>query len=301
MENLKDFIELNERMSDFDIQYRRLIKKIWKVVHPDKNREFDKFKKEREELDKAIQKVDKKKIKELFAKLLPNDRIEKMSNKMEIKPKGDYSSNGGGETKKQRSVRMQREQAYRAMENESVEEDSSLSLNEMLLNESAMRDVMRLHWALEELRFPADAVHVAKVVSKSIKKRLDPELMVGLVTAESSWRHNVQNHNRGSNDFGLFQLNNLWHNQHRSNIDAHIDAGIDHFKWCMKTERNNIRRALSRYNTGGGDSAAGRSYASYVLRVKDQVVNKSRNYIEPEESDNVRAIKQREKIKNLLR
>lgn len=143
-------------------------------------------------------------------------------------------------------------------------------------------DAERLNWALEQLRFRPNQDHVEMVVSKAKRKSVDPELMVGLVTAESGFRANVVHHNGGSNDYGLFQLNNLWHNQHKGNVSAHIDAGIDHFKWCLKTEKNNVNRALSRYNTGGGDSAAGRQYAAYVMRTKDQILNKAKNYVPPE-------------------
>lgn len=295
MGNLKDFIEINERMSDFDLQYRRLIKKIWKIVHPDKQKGYDKFKKEREELDKAIEKVDKKKIKELFAKLDPEtkSRVDRMFG-MTNGGKGPKDSRDI-ETKKERSVRLQKEQAFRAMENESVNE--SISLNEMLLNESISLEAEKYRWALEELRFRPREEDVQAVIEKSKRKSVDHALMIGLVTAESGFRHNVVHHNGGSNDYGLFQLNNIWHNQHKGNVSAHIDAGIDHFKWCMKTERNNLRRALSRYNTGGGDSAAGRSYAAYVLRTKQQIDDKAKSFVVKPTASQIRM---RNKIERML-
>ena len=111
------------------------------------------------------------------------------------------------------------------------------------------------------------------------RKRIPVDLMIGLVAGESSWRNDVVHHNGGSNDFGLFQLNSLWHNQHKSSLINHIKAGVDHYKWCLKTEKNSSDKALARYNTGGSGTAAGRQYASYIKGKKREIDRKAKQYL----------------------
>lgn len=153
-----------------------------------------------------------------------------------------------------------------------------MRLDEMLLNEVAIQQSDKLHWALEQLDYRPDVEHVKMIVDESKKKQLEPELCIAIVASESSFRPTVVHYNGGSNDYGLFQLNNLWHNQHKGNVPNHIRAGVEHFKWCMKTEKNDVNRALSRYNTGGPSSAAGRQYARYVLGNKSKIDNKANQY-----------------------
>lgn len=153
-----------------------------------------------------------------------------------------------------------------------------MKLKDMLLNESVIEQVDKLHWSLEQLDYRPDKEHVKIIVDEAKSKSVDPDLCVAIVASESSFRPNIVHYNGGSNDYGLFQLNNLWHDQHRGNVPRHIRAGVEHFQWCMKTEKNDVRRALSRYNTGGGDSPAGRSYASYVLGNKSKIDSKASGY-----------------------
>lgn len=166
------------------------------------------------------------------------------------------------------------------MKLEKILEESTQEL--LLLNESIELDSAKYFWALNELGYKPNFKHVMEIVKTSVQKNVKKDLMVGLVAAESSFRSDVSHYNSGSNDYGLFQLNNLWHNQHRSNISKHIQAGIDHFKWCLKAEKGNEKRALSRYNTGGGDSAAGRRYASYVLGKKSEIDRKANKFKRPQ-------------------
>jgi len=148
-----------------------------------------------------------------------------------------------------------------------------MKLDEMLLLEKAglLDDMVRYFRALEDLQYKPVLGHLKHIIDKSIQNNIDWKLMIGLVASESSFRADIVHYNSGSSDYGLFQLNNIWHNQHRGNVRKHIEAGIKHFKWCLKTEKGNVKRALSRYNTGGGDSAAGRRYASYVLGNKSKI------------------------------
>ncbi len=152
------------------------------------------------------------------------------------------------------------------------------SYNEDFLNESYPEEIDKFRWTLEQLDYKPDPEHIKIIVDESKKNRVDPDVCVAIVASESSFRPTVVHYNGGSNDYGLFQLNNLWHNQHRGNVPRHIRTGIEHFRWCMKTENNNIRKALSRYNTGGSESSAGRKYANYVLGNKRKIDSKASKY-----------------------
>jgi soluble lytic murein transglycosylase-like protein len=160
-----------------------------------------------------------------------------------------------------------------------LEKQLNESVIELLsINESVETEASKYFWTLNELGYNPNYGHVLEVLKASSKSGIDKSLMIGLVTSESSFRSDVVHHNGGSNDYGLFQLNNLWHDQHRSNIMSHIKAGVEHYKWCLKAEKGNMKRALSRYNTGGGDSAAGRQYISYVLGNKRKIDRKASQF-----------------------
>jgi len=153
-----------------------------------------------------------------------------------------------------------------------------MTLSESLGRLRLSQDVAKYHWAITELGFSPNVDHVREIIRVSDRENLDVVTVLAIVTGESGWRPTVVGHNRGSNDYGLFQLNNIWHNQHRSNVNAHIRTGIEHYKWCLDTEHRNERRALSRYNTGNGENAAGRRYASYILGYKTRIINKARQF-----------------------
>lgn len=172
------------------------------------------------------------------------------------------------------------------MELEKILEESTKELLE--LNESIELDSAKYFWALNELGYKPNFKHVMEIIQTSVQKGVKKDLMISLVAGESSFRADVSHYNGGSNDYGLFQLNNLWHDQHRGNVSSHIKAGIDHFKWCLKAEKGNEKRALSRYNTGGGDSAAGRKYTSYILGKKNEIDRKVRNFRKAEVNRTVR-------------
>lgn len=149
-----------------------------------------------------------------------------------------------------------------------------MTLTESLDRRVIEEETVKLHWALNEMRFPAQEDHVREVIRLSNRIGVSHLLMIALVTGESSWNPRAVHYNRGSNDYGLFQLNNLWHNQYRSDINRHIEEGIKHYKWCLDTEHNNERNALGRYNTGQRDNPTGRQYASYILGIKRDIKNK---------------------------
>ena len=153
-----------------------------------------------------------------------------------------------------------------------------MKLEQLLESTSIERNAAKYFWALQQLDYNADFENVVRILTQSQSSNIDGPLMIGLVAAESSFRPDVVHHNGGSNDYGLFQLNNLWHDQSKGNIVKHIENGVNHFKWCLKTEKGNIGRALSRYNTGGGDNAAGTQYDGYVMRKKNAITNKAKQY-----------------------
>ena len=152
-------------------------------------------------------------------------------------------------------------------------------LEQKELNESVETDAAKYYWALNEIGYKPNFLDVVMVVGTAKAKRIPVDLMIGLVAGESSWRNDVVHHNGGSNDFGLFQLNSLWHNQHKSSLINHIKAGVDHYKWCLKTEKNSSDKALARYNTGGSGTAAGRQYASYIKGKKREIDRKAKQYL----------------------
>jgi len=156
-----------------------------------------------------------------------------------------------------------------------------MKLEELLLNESIEQDAAKFFWALEEVGYKPNFNHVVKILDTAKKASVDGDLMIGLVAAESSFIPDMVHYQAGSNDYGLFQLNNLWHDQSRGDVNRHIEIGIKHYKWCLTTEKGNERRALSRYNTGGGDNPAGRQYYNHVMRKKREIDTKARQYVKP--------------------
>lgn len=154
-----------------------------------------------------------------------------------------------------------------------------MKIRELLEGTSSLeKEFFRYEWALKELRYSPDSEDLAYMIKRSNAIGIDHRIIIAIVAAESSFRSDIIHQNGNSSDYGYFQLNNLWHDQHKGNIKAHIDAGIDHYKWCLKTEKGNVNKALSRYNTGGSVSDAGKSYASYVNRVKTKIDSKAKKF-----------------------
>lgn len=150
-----------------------------------------------------------------------------------------------------------------------------MTLNEQLSAQRLGEESIKYHWAISELGFKPNLEHVQEIMKVSDNKNVPYLTMLALVTGESSWNDKNTSYNQGSNDYGLFQLNNIWHNQHRSNINAHIRTGIEHYKWCLDTENGNERNALGRYNTGQRNNSIGRRYAAYILGYKSKIQTKA--------------------------
>lgn len=114
--------------------------------------------------------------------------------------------------------------------------------------------------------------HMQIMINEARKRGIEVSLVLALVVQESSFRENVINRNRnGTYDYGYFQLNNRWHEQHKENVTSHIKAGLDHLKWCLTTESGNVVRALSRYNTGRPDLSIGERYAQRILSIQSNI------------------------------
>ena len=156
-----------------------------------------------------------------------------------------------------------------------------MKLVEMLLNEAAVENEAKIYKkALDDLRYdPTILDDIKEMIKQANGKNLQPSLIMALVASESSFNPKAINYNSGggSTDYGYFQLNSNWFNQHRSNVKKHIETGVKHLKWCLDTEKNNVNKALSRYNTGSGESNTGARYASYVLDNKRKIESKARS------------------------
>jgi soluble lytic murein transglycosylase-like protein len=114
--------------------------------------------------------------------------------------------------------------------------------------------------------YDPDVQHLKIMIEKAKREKIDPSLVLALVAQESSFNERAVNRNRDSVDYGYFQLNDKWHKQYRSNVEKHIEAGIEHLKWCLDTANGNEQKALSRYNTGSEDNSIGKKYARMVMR-----------------------------------
>jgi soluble lytic murein transglycosylase-like protein len=146
------------------------------------------------------------------------------------------------------------------------------NLNERISQEKMV--ALKLHAALEEYKPNMEVLELISDIA--FKKGVDPALAAAIVATESSFRKDAVNYNRdGSTDYGYFQLNSRWHDQHKGNLRKHIETGIEHIKWCLKVSKNE-RNALSRYNTGREDNPAGKKYANVVLKRKKEIGYKLR-------------------------
>lgn len=115
--------------------------------------------------------------------------------------------------------------------------------------------------------------HFEIIYNKSIYS-IDLLLVLALIAEESSFKQYAINRNKdNSKDFGYFQLNDRWHPQYKTNVNKHIEYGINFLKWCLQVEKGNIERALSRYNSGNPNSKNGLEYAKRVLKKKESFEN----------------------------
>jgi hypothetical protein len=150
-----------------------------------------------------------------------------------------------------------------------IEENLERIANEQ--KEEQSNEISRYMQALSD--YNPNEEHLQIMVNEAKKRGISPSLALAIVAQESSFRESVvNNRNRnGTNDYGYFQLNSRWHNQHRGNVEEHIKTALDHLKWTIDTENGNIRRALSRYNTGRPDLPIGERYAQRILNKQSNI------------------------------
>ena len=152
----------------------------------------------------------------------------------------------------------------------------AINLNNVIDDET--KELFAYRSALRD--FNPNMEHMRIMIQEAKRRRIDPTLVLALVTLESSFRENAINRNRnGTHDYGYFQLNNRWHNQHRGDVRRHIITGIEHLQWCLRTENNNVTRALSRYNTGRPDLPVGQAYARRILSIQRDIDSTHRRAI----------------------
>jgi hypothetical protein len=72
---------------------------------------------------------------------------------------------------------------------------------------------------------------------------------VALVECESCFHPQAIRHEpRGHTSWGLFQLDDEWHPQHREDLTAHIYAGVLFLTECKMASKDEMVGAVERYN-----------------------------------------------------
>lgn len=136
--------------------------------------------------------------------------------------------------------------------------------------EEIQSDLQRYSKALSA--YNPNLEHMQIMIDEARKRGIEASLVLALVAQESSFRESAVNRNRnGTYDYGYFQLNNRWHEQHKGNVPSHIKTALDHLKWCLRTENGDVVRALSRYNTGRPDLSVGERYAQRILSIQSDI------------------------------
>lgn len=105
-------------------------------------------------------------------------------------------------------------------------------------------------------------VLVCAVAEEAERRGIDPVVVVALVEHESNFCPWAQSATR---DYGLMQIHAPVHGRYRD-TRAHIAKGVDILAHELIREHGNMRRALSRYNTGKV-SRRGLAYADRVLSI----------------------------------
>lgn len=105
-------------------------------------------------------------------------------------------------------------------------------------------------------------VLVCGVAAEAELRALDPVVVCALVEHESNFKPWARS---ATQDYGLMQIHAPVHGRYRD-TRAHIAKGVDILAHELIREHGNMRRALSRYNTGKV-SRRGLAYADRVLSI----------------------------------
>jgi hypothetical protein len=72
---------------------------------------------------------------------------------------------------------------------------------------------------------------------------------VAVVECESEFNPKaLRREPRGHTSWGLFQLDNEYHPQHRADLAAHIAEGVAFLQWCKKNSGGDFAAAVTLYN-----------------------------------------------------
>lgn len=107
-----------------------------------------------------------------------------------------------------------------------------------------------------------DPVLVCAVAGEAERRGIDPVTVVALVEHESNFRARARG---ATHDYGLMQIHEPIHGRHREPA-ANIKKGVDILSRELARERGDMRRALSRYNTGRV-CRRGLAYADKILTI----------------------------------
>lgn len=121
----------------------------------------------------------------------------------------------------------------------------------------------------DALRYVTEAnrKYIHMVYDAAEKAGVDPLLMIALVQSESRFNPKATS----GNDYGLFQLNSIWHPQHKDSISNHIKYGISFYKQLLSRFKDRDK-ALRYYNTGNSEpTKTGNRYVTTILNVYNQL------------------------------
>ena len=118
---------------------------------------------------------------------------------------------------------------------------------------------------------------VYHVYSNSLKHNVEPHLVLGLISTESTFNYSAQNKSAK----GLMQVIERFHPEEinmikSKNLDIHsiegnIEAGVMILKKYIEKQNGNVTRALQMYN--GSLNDGNRKYSKKVLSTKNKFVN----------------------------
>ena len=92
---------------------------------------------------------------------------------------------------------------------------------------------------------------------------------VAVVSMESNFNPKaIRREARGHTSYGLFQLDDEWHPQHRGDIAAHIREGVKILRECEGTD---LRTKVSHYNGGTYPGAYSEKWGRMVEARRDSL------------------------------
>lgn len=93
---------------------------------------------------------------------------------------------------------------------------------------------------------------------------------VAVVWCESGFNPSAARREPEGTSWGLWQLYDKYHPQHRDNLDLHIIEGALFLEWCLTTEHGDFVRAVSRWNSGSPTKSE--TWGRRVLRKRNELI-----------------------------